>query len=115
MTFQVLLGWIVDSYNLTIILPLHYAEWLKEILDDIPPTHEHVILDTWYQIPRELWLMLIALTGASGLFRQIQEALLHVRGNSVNGALTDFCCIAEELLAFPNRNFELMTLTPTLT
>ena len=38
LTCQVLMGWIFDSVNMGISLPLHRSEWLKEISDTIPPT-----------------------------------------------------------------------------
>ena len=44
LTCQVLLGWIVDSVNLTMNLPPYRAERLKEILGAIPPAHKRVVI-----------------------------------------------------------------------
>ena len=35
-TCQILIGWIVDSVNITITLPPHRVAWLREIMSAIP-------------------------------------------------------------------------------
>ena len=49
-------------------------------MDVIPTTQKQVIMNTWYQLLRELWLMAIALPGTIGLFIQIHEYLHHFMG-----------------------------------
>ena len=64
--------------------------------------------------------MSIALPGAWGLFRNMQEALRHMEGKLVtltkgfHYALADFCWLTEDLVNPPTRLYELLPLQPTL-
>ena len=78
-----MLGWVVDSFNMTIALPPHCVAQLKEIVSSIPSTQHRVGVDKWHRVLGELRLMALALPEARGLFSQIQEALCHVKGKMV--------------------------------
>ena len=54
LTFQIMLGWIVDSVNMTIALPPHRMARLKEIVHAIPCTQRRVGVDKWHKILGEL-------------------------------------------------------------
>ena len=49
-----MLGWIVDSINMTIALPPHRVERLKEIVHAIPRTQQRVGVNKWHKILGEL-------------------------------------------------------------
>ena len=56
-----MLGWIVDSINMTIALPPHHVARLKEIVHAIPRTQQRVGVDKWHKILGELRSMALAL------------------------------------------------------
>ena len=72
-TCQTILGWIVDSVNMTITLPPHRVALIKEIVSSIPCTQRRVGVDKWHRVLGKLHSMAIALPGARGLFSQMQE------------------------------------------
>ena len=119
-TCQVLLGWIVDTINMTITLPPHRVERLHEILSAIPRSQRRISVDKWHRVLGELRSMTLALPGARGLFSQMQEALRHVKGKrvalskGVHEALADFRWLASDLAQRPTRLYELVPLRPTV-
>ena len=78
-----MLGWIVDSINMTIALPPHCVAWRKEIVSSIPLTQHRVGVDKWHRVLGELRSMALALPGAREFFSQMQEALFHIKGKRV--------------------------------
>ena len=78
-----MLGWIVESINMTIALPSHRMARLKKIVSSIPSTQHRVGVDKWHQVLGKLRSMALALPGARGLFSQMQEALCHVKDKRV--------------------------------
>ena len=66
-----MLGWIVDSVNMTIALPSHRMARLKEIVSAIPRTQRRVGVDKWHKTLGELRSMSLALPGALGLSSQM--------------------------------------------
>ena len=74
-TCQTMLGWVVDSVNMTIALPPHRMARLKEIVSSIPSTQHRVGVDKWHRVLGELRFMALSLPRARGLFSQMQEAL----------------------------------------
>ena len=102
-TCQTMLGWIVDSVNMTIALPHHRGAWLKKIVSSIPRTQHRVGVDKCHRVLGELRSMALALPGSRGVFIQIQEALCHVKGKrvtlstGVHEALEDFKWLAEDV------------------
>ena len=119
-TCKLLLGWVVDTINMTISLPPHRANRFRDILAEIPATQKRISVDKWHHCLGELRSMFLALPGLRGLFSQMQEALRHVNGKrvtltqGVHEALANFQLLAEDMASRPTRLFELVPLTPTL-
>ena len=65
---------------MTLSLPQHQENHFKEILDEITTSQKRIGIDKWNWIIGELCSIDTALTGACGLCRHIQEALLHMEG-----------------------------------
>ena len=63
-TQKLILGWLIDTAALTITLPLHQAEQLKDILHSFPPSQKRTSIKKWHKLLGELRLMAIALPGA---------------------------------------------------
>ena len=111
-----MLGWIVDSVNMTINLPPHCVARLKEIISSIPRTQQRVGVNKWHRVLGKLCSMALALPRARGLFRQMQEAICHVKGKrvtlstGVHEALEDFKCFAEDVDNFPTCMYEFVPL-----
>ena len=66
LTCQVLFGWIIDSVNITISLPPHSADRLKEIMKKKPLTQKRVRGETWHHFLGDLQLMVITLSRQEG-------------------------------------------------
>ena len=117
-TCQVLLGWIVDTINMTITLPPHRVERLHEILSATPRSQRRISVDKWHRVLGELRSMTLALPGARGLFSQMKEALRHVKGKwvtlskGVHEDLVGFHWLASDLVQRPTRLYELVPLRP---
>ena len=115
-----MLGWIVDSVNMTITLPPHRVARLKKIITSIPCTQHIVGVDKWHRVFGELRSMELALPGARGLFSQMQEDHCHFKGKTVtlftgvHDALSDFKWLAEDVANRPTRMYELVPLRPTV-
>ena len=113
-TRKLLLGWIVDSAAMTLELPAHRAERLKEILASVEPGQRRTTLRKWHRLVGELRSMQPAIPGAQGIFGPIQEAFRHksegrVRlGRDVHHALADFSALADSVASRPTRIFELI-------
>ena len=111
-----MLGWIVESINMTIALPPHRVARLKEIVHSIPRTQQRVGVDKWHWVLGELRSMAPALPGARGLFSQMQEALCHLKGKrvtlspGVHEALDEFKLLADDVAKRPTRMYELFPL-----
>jgi hypothetical protein len=117
-TVKMVLGWIVDTVNMTIQLPPHRVERLWEILNSIPRSQKRTSVKKWYKVLGELRSMSIALPGSRNMFGRLQNAL-KLDGTSrialnkgVHQALDDFRWIAKDLTDRPTRIQELIPLLP---
>ena len=63
-TFHTMLGWIVDSVNMTITLLPHRVVRLKEIILSIPCIQHRVVIDKWHRVLSELRSMALSLPGS---------------------------------------------------
>ena len=94
-TCQILLGWMVDTVNMTLRLPPHRSSRLKT-KTSIPPHQGRVSVKNWHQVLGELRSMALSLPGARVLFIHMQESLLHVKvkrftlTRGVHASLSDF-------------------------
>ena len=66
-TIKLVLGWIIDSVNMSIHLPPHRLERLSEILASIPTTQRHTSVKKWHKVLGELRSMSWALIGSKNL------------------------------------------------
>ena len=119
-TCHTILGWIVDSVNMTIALPPHRVARLNEIVHSIPRTQQRVGVDKFHRVLGELRSMALALPGAREIFSQMQEALCHVKGKrvtlytGVHEALDDFKWLADNVAKRPTWMNEFVPLRPTV-
>ena len=105
---------------MAITLPTHRVTRLKAIFSAIPRSQRRIGVDKWHRVLGELRSITLAFPGARGLFRQIQEALCHVKSKrvtlskGVHEALTDFHWLSEDVANLPTRIYELVPLRPTM-
>jgi len=115
-TIKVILGWIIDTVNMTIQLPPHRVERLAEILSSIPVTQKRTSVRKWHKVLGELRSMSLALPGARHLFSHMQHAMsskLKGRVNlnkGVHHALDDFRWMLADIKKRPTRIAELVPL-----
>ena len=119
-TCQTLIGWIVDSINMTITLLLRQVARLKVILSSIPRSQRRIGVAKWHRVLGEIGSMALALHGSRGLFIQIQESLCHFKGKrvtlskGVHEALADLCWLAEDVSNRPTRIYKIVPLRTTV-
>ena len=115
-TTKRILGWDVDTRNLTLSLPPHRLDRLRELLSFISPPRRRLPLKQWHQLLGELRSMSPAIPGSRGLFSALQEALKHSDGHRVritqriHAIAGDFHSLFECMAERPAR---LPELTPT--
>ena len=121
-TRKVVLGWLLDTLQLTVELPPHRITRLHDILSSIKPTQRRIATKTWHKILGELRSMTLAIPGARGLFSTLQEAFRHPEptGNRlwlhkhVHDFLLDFQWMAADVSSRPTRLTELVPTPPTV-
>ncbi|GKZ00083.1 hypothetical protein MPSEU_000961700 [Mayamaea pseudoterrestris] len=121
-TRKQVLGWLVDTVAMTVALPAHRLERLREILASIPPTRRRIATKQWHKFLGELRSMSLAIPGSRGLFSSLQEAFRHPDGHSgrlrltqaVHDFLEDFRWIAAGLETRPTRIAELIPDDPAI-
>ena len=117
-TVKTVLGWVVDTVNLTIHLPPHRIERLWEILDSIPRSQRRTSTKKWHTVLGELRSMSIALPDSRNMFGRLQDALSKGSktridlSKGVHQALDDFRWLAKDLTSRPTRLAELIPLAP---
>ena len=113
-TRKLILGWIIDTIQMTLELPHHRKLRLQAILDEIPRSQKRISVKRWQQILGELRSMSIALPGSRGLFSLMQEALRHQTNNrlrlsrGVHAVLDDFRWLVADLSGRPTRIYEIV-------
>lgn len=118
-TRKVVLGWLIDTVQLTLELPERRRKRLHEILASIPLHQRRTSVRKWHKILGELRSMAIALPGARGMFSQLQLALQRAPAHrvrldrGVHDAIQDFRWLAANLTDRPTRLPELTELPPT--
>ena len=117
-TIKLVLGWIIDTENLTIRLPPHRIDRLAELLESIPRSQHRTSIKKWHQVLGELRSMAIALPGSRNIFSTMQNALATKTGSrvalhkGVHDALDDFRWIHNHISTRPTRIAELVPLLP---
>ena len=117
-TIKQVLGWIIDSVNMTIALPPYRASRLLDLLDSFPPSQKRTSTKRWYAALGELRSMALALPGARNIFSSMQNALSTqsknriALGKGVHDALNDFRWMHANISTRPTRIAELIPLPP---
>jgi hypothetical protein len=116
-----ILGWLVDTVESTLELPLHCRERLQELLDEIPLLQKRISLAKWHRVLGELCSMALAIPGARGLFSHLQVALRtadttkRIRASRhVHATMEDFRWLASTLDERPTRLHELVATSPSI-
>ena len=118
-TFKRILGWDLDSETLTLHLPKHRFERLKEILTWLLPPNKRLPVSKWHQVLGELRSMSPALPGSRGLFSMLHEALRHTDRHrirvtrSIHHLAHDFLTLLQSLHERPTRLPELVPTYPS--
>lgn len=118
-TIKEVLGWVIDTVNMTIQLPQRRLERLAEILNSIPTSQKRTSVKKWHKVLGELRSMSIALPGARNLFSTMQNALGSKKGGrvaldkGVHHALEDFRWMFENIKTRPTNIAELVPLLPS--
>ena len=115
-TIKTMLGWIIDTVNLTIQLPPARVQRLAAILASIPRDQKRTSVRKWHKVLGELRSMALALPGARHLFSHMQHALATKMGGrvalrkGVHHALDDFRWLLDNIASRPTRIAELVPL-----
>ena len=88
-----MLGWIVESINMTITLPPHRVARLKEILSSICCSQRRVGIYKWHHVLRKLRFMALALPKTRGCSAKCRNtsATLKAKGSRFPQALMKPC------------------------
>ena len=119
-TRKQMLGWILDSVDMTLTLPPRRLQRLADLLGSIAPLQKRLSLVRWYTLLGELRSMALALPGSRGLFSHLQQAIRSRQGNRLrltpafHRALDDFRWLHQQLHHRPTRLYELVPTAPTL-
>ena len=119
-TFQVLLGWVIDTFKKTWYIPNHREAHFKDILSAIPHTQKWIGVDKWHRVLGDLRSTELYLPGSLGFFFQIQESHHHIYGKMVtltksfHQALTYFLCLEEDMGWHKKRVYKMVPLHTTL-
>ena len=117
-THKRMLGWDIDTIDLTLTLPPHRLDRLCEVLAWLNPPRKRLPTPQWHQLLGELRSMSPALPGTRGLFSTLQEALgkgnkRRVRINRhVWATAADFLLLVDSLATRPTRLPELVPTSP---
>jgi hypothetical protein len=107
------LGWIINTAQGTLELPLHRRQRLAAIFADVKG-QTRMALSKWHKILGELRSMAIGVPGSKGLFSTLQAALQHTEENRVRitpamrDQLADFELLADDLGQRPTSIAELV-------
>ena len=117
-TMKLVLGWIVDTINMTITLPPHRTARLQEILNSFPSSQRRTSLKRWHAALGELRSMALALPGSRNIFSAMQHAVsTQSKGRialakGVHDALDDFCWMHANIAERPTCIAEVIPLPP---
>ena len=115
-TQKILLGWLIDSIEGTIVLPPHRCTRLQEILTEVHG-RDRVPLRQWQKLLGELRSMMLALPGVEGLFSHLQSALLSAGGGwvrltkPIRDDLNDWQWLADSVTSRPTSIAEVVRKT----
>ena len=115
-TVKEVLGWIINTVDMTLHLPPRRVERLGEILASLPPTQKRTSLKKWHKVLGELRSMSLAMPGARHMFSHMQQAISKRVGGrvtltrDVHRALDDFRWLFNDITSRPTRLAEIIPL-----
>ncbi len=74
-TMKLVLGWIINTVQMTILLPLQCVARLAKILKLFPATQCHTSMEHWHETLGELCSMALALPGSRNIFSTMQNTM----------------------------------------
>ena len=110
------LGWIINTVDMTLHLPPRRVERLGEILASLPPTQKRTSLKKWHKVLGKLRSMSLAIPGARHMFSHMQQAISKRVGGrvtltrDVHHALDDFRWLFNNITSRPTRLAEIIPL-----
>jgi hypothetical protein len=115
-TRKTILGWVVDTINMTVELPQHRVERLFELLDSVAPGQRRASANKWEKLLGELRSMVLIIPGGRGLFSVLQESLKKRCDNGtrvhltpiVDSMIQDFRWLATDMMRRPTTIAELI-------
>lgn len=121
-TVKEVLGWIINTENLTLNLtPRRHSRLQEQLFTNFPVGRKRATVPDWRQLLGELRSLTLALPGSRHLFSVLQHTLQQANENSlvkltplVHQVLGDFRELYHQLPQRPTRLPELVPLTPTL-
>ena len=109
-TVKEITGWVIDSVQGTVQLPVRRQQRLLELLAECPRTRRRASAQNWHKLLGELRSMALAIPGLVGAFSILQDALAtRVKLTSaVHDQIADMRWLAKSLVARPTRIAEIM-------
>jgi hypothetical protein len=74
-TWKTILGWLIDTNELTVKLPPHRIARLFKLLASITPGQRQISINKWQKLLGKLRSMVMSVPGGRGLFSLLQEVL----------------------------------------
>jgi hypothetical protein len=71
---KLVLGWIIDTVEMTIFLPPHHVARLADILSSIPQDQRQTSAKRWHETLGKLRSMALTLLGSQNVFSSMQNA-----------------------------------------
>ena len=118
-TRKTVLGWDINTCQLTIHLTKRHHQHLLDILNDILWTQKRISVDTWHKVLGEVQSMLLALPGSRGLYSTLQ---VHFKSDKkhihlttmVHDFLDNFWWITRSLHNRPTCVYEVVPASPMI-
>lgn len=114
-----ILGWDMDTDSLSLHLPPHRLDWLREVLSWLLPPRKQLSIARWHKVLGELRSMSPALPGTRGLFSVLQAALQHTERHReritrrIYDLANDFLLLVHSVYDRPTRLAELVPTSPS--
>ena len=116
---KTILGWDINSRQMTTCLTNCHLARLKELLDSIPQSRKHLPVKEWHKALGELRSMMMASPGSRGLFSALQLCFWHCKTRMwvktlVHNFLDDFQWLVQHLAECSMRICELVPAAPNI-
>ena len=117
---KLVLGWILDTVEETILLPQRPLDRLRAVSDALPRFKMRIAVSAWHKTLGKLCSMSLTIPGLRGLFSLLQEALWHQHKQRIclthkaHDFLDDICWLVQDLHQRPTRFRKVVPTTPVL-